>query len=67
MLNKFFLERKCQTSDYIEENIKELSSYNKDYLKRILKTAEKDIKSLNEVGDYTKKKYEELYNKVQKF
>ena len=53
--------------DYIEENIKELSSYNKDYLKRILKTAEKDIKSLNEVGDYTKKKYEELYNKVQKF
>ena len=54
-------------TDYIEENIKELSSYNKDYLKRILKTAEKDIKSLNEVGDYTKKKYEELYNKVQKF
>ena len=56
-----------QRYDYIEKNIKELSSYNKDYLKRILKTAEKDIKSLNEVGDYTKKKYEELYNKVQKF
>ena len=56
-----------QRYDYIEENIKELSSYNKDYLKRILKIAEKDIKSLNEVGDYTKKKYEELYNKVQKF
>ena len=55
-----------QRYDYIEENIKELSSYNKDYLKRILKTAEQDIKSLKEVGDYTKKKYEELYNKVQK-
>ena len=55
-----------QRYDYIEENIKELSSYNKNYLKRILKTAEQDIKGLSEVGDYTKKKYEELYNKVQK-
>ena len=62
-----YIELIMQRYDYIEENIKELSSYNKDYLKRILKTAEKDIKSLNEVGDYTKKKYEELYNKVQKF
>ena len=62
-----YIELIIQRYDYIEENIKELSSYNKDYLKRILKTAEKDIKSLNEVGDYTKKKYEELYNKVQKF
>ena len=62
-----YMELIIQRYDYIEENIKELSSYNKDYLKRILKTAEKDIKSLNEVGDYTKKKYEELYNKVQKF
>ena len=62
-----YIELIMQRYDYIEKNIKELSSYNKDYLKRILKTAEKDIKSLNEVGDYTKKKYEELYNKVQKF
>ena len=62
-----YIELIIQRYDYLEENIKELSSYNKDYLKRILKTAEKDIKSLNEVGDYTKKKYEELYNKVQKF
>lgn len=62
-----YIELIMQRYDYIEENIRELSSYNKDYLKRILKTAEKDIKSLNEVGDYTKKKYEELYNKVQKF
>ena len=62
-----YIELIMQRYDYIEENIKELSSYNKDYLKRILKNAEKDIKSLNEVGDYTKKKYEELYNKVQKF
>ena len=62
-----YIELIMQRYDYIEENIKELSSYNKDYLKRILKTAGKDIKSLNEVGDYTKKKYEELYNKVQKF
>ena len=62
-----YIELIMQRYDYIEENIKELSSYNKDYLKRILKIAEKDIKSLNEVGDYTKKKYEELYNKVQKF
>ncbi len=62
-----YIEVIMQRYDYIEENIKELSSYNKDYLKRILETAEKDIKSLNEVGDYTKKKYEELYNKVQKF
>ena len=62
-----YIELIMQRYDYIEENIKELSSYNKDYLKRILKTAEKDIKSLNEVGDYTKKKYEELDNKVQKF
>ena len=62
-----YIELIMQRYDYIEENIKELSSYNKDYLKRILKTAEKDIKSLNEVGDYTTKKYEELYNKVQKF
>ena len=62
-----YIELIMQRYDYIEENIKELSSYNKDYLKRILKTAEKDIKSLNEVGDYTKKKYEELYNKVHKF
>ena len=62
-----YIELIMQRYDYIEENIKELSSYNKDYLKRILKTADKDIKSLNEVGDYTKKKYEELYNKVQKF
>ena len=62
-----YIELIMQRYDYIEENIKELSSYNKDYLKRILKTAEKDINSLNEVGDYTKKKYEELYNKVQKF
>lgn len=62
-----YIELIMQRYDYIEENIKELSSYNKDYLKRILKTAEQDIKSLNEVGDYTKKKYEELYNKVQKF
>ena len=62
-----YIELIMQRYDYIEENIKELSSYNKDYLKRILKTAEKDIKSLNAVGDYTKKKYEELYNKVQKF
>lgn len=62
-----YIELIMQRYDYIEENIKELSGYNKDYLKRILKTAEKDIKSLNEVGDYTKKKYEELYNKIQKF
>ena len=62
-----YIELIMQRYDYIEENIKELSSYNKDYLKRILKTAEQDIKSLNEVGDYTKKMYEELYNKVQKF
>ena len=62
-----YIELIMQRYDYIEKNIKELSSYNKDYLKRILKTAEKDIKSLNEVEDYTKKKYEELYNKVQKF
>lgn len=62
-----YIELIMQRYDYIEKNIKELSSYNKDYLKRILKTAEKDIKSLNEVGDYTKKKYEELYNKIQKF
>ena len=62
-----YIELIMQRYDYIEENIKELSSYNKDYLKRILKTAEKDINSWNEVGDYTKKKYEELYNKVQKF
>lgn len=61
-----YIELIMQRYDYIEENIKELSSYNKDYLKRILKTAEQDIKSLKEVGDYTKKKYEELYNKVQK-
>ena len=61
-----YIELIMQRYDYIEKNIKELSSYNKDYLKRILKTAEKDIKSLNEVGDYTKKKYEDLYNKVQK-
>lgn len=62
-----YIELIMQRYDYIEENIKELSSYNKDYLKRILKTAEQDIKNLNEVGDYTKRKYEELYNKVQKF
>lgn len=62
-----YIELIMQRYDYIEENIKELSSYNKDYLKRILRTAEQDIKSLKEVGDYTKKKYEELYNKVQKF
>lgn len=62
-----YIELIMQRYDYIEENVKELSSYNKDYLKRILKTAEQDIKNLNEVGDYTKKKYEELYNKVQKF
>ena len=62
-----YIELIMQTYDYIEENIKELSSYNKNYLKRILKTAEQDIKGLSEVGDYTKKKYEELYNKVQKF
>lgn len=62
-----YIELIMQRYDYIEENIKELSNYNKDYLKRILKTAEQDIKNLNEVGDYTKKKYEELYNKVQKF
>ncbi len=61
-----YIELIMQRYDYIEENIKELSSYNKDYLKRILKTAEQDIKSLKKVGDYTKKKYEELYNKVQK-
>ena len=61
-----YIELIMQRYDYIEENIKELSSYNKNYLKRILKTAEQDIKSLNKVGDYTKKKYEELYNKVQK-
>lgn len=61
-----YIELIIQRYDYIEENIKELSSYNKNYLKRILKTAEQDIKSLNKVGDYTKKKYEELYNKVQK-
>lgn len=61
-----YIELIMQRYDYIEENIKELSSYNKDYLKRILKIAEQDIKSLKEVGDYTKKKYEELYNKVQK-
>lgn len=61
-----YIELIIQRYDYIEENIKELSSYNKNYLKRILKTAEQDIKSLKEVGDYTKKKYEELYNKVQK-
>ena len=61
-----YIELIMQRYDYIEENIKELSSYNKNYLKRILKTAEQDIKSLKEVGDYTKKKYEELYNKVQK-
>lgn len=62
-----YIELIMQRYDYIEENIKELSSYNKDYLKKILKTAEQDIKNLNEVGDYTKRKYEELYNKVQKF
>ncbi len=62
-----YIELIMQRYDYIEENIKELSSYNKNYLKRILKTAEQDIKGLSEVGDYTKKKYEELYNKVQKF
>lgn len=62
-----YIELIMQRYDYIEENIKELSSYNKDYLKRILKTAEQDIKNLKKVGDYTKKKYEELYNKVQKF
>lgn len=62
-----YIELIMQRYDYIEENVKELSSYNKDYLKRILKTAEQDIKSLNEVGDYTKKMYGELYNKVQKF
>ena len=62
-----YIELIMQRYDYIEENVKELSSYNKDYLKRILKTAEQDIRSLKEVGDYTKKKYEELYNKVQKF
>lgn len=62
-----YIELIMQRYDYIEENIKELSSYNKDYLKRILKTAEQDIKSLNEVGDYTKKMYEKIYNKVQKF
>jgi len=62
-----YIELIIQRYDYIEENIKELSSYNKDYLKRILKTAEQDIKNLKKVGDYTKKKYEELYNKVQKF
>ena len=62
-----YIELIMQRYDYIEENIKELSSYNKDYLKRILKTAEQDIKNLNEVGDYTNRKYEELYNKVQKF
>lgn len=61
-----YIELIMQRYDYIEENIKELSNYNKNYLKRILKTAEQDIKSLKEVGDYTKKKYEELYNKVQK-
>lgn len=61
-----YIELIMQRYDYIEENIKELSSYNKDYLRRILKTAEQDIKGLSEVGDYTKKKYEELYNKVQK-
>ena len=61
-----YIELIMQRYDYIEENIKELSSYNKNYLKRILKTAEQDIKGLSEVGDYTKKKYEELYNKVQK-
>lgn len=61
-----YIELIMQRYDYIEENVKELSSYNKNYLKRILKTAEQDIKSLKEVGDYTKKKYEELYNKVQK-
>ena len=61
-----YIELIMQRYDYIEENIKELSNYNKNYLKRILKTAEQDIKSLNKVGDYTKKKYEELYNKVQK-
>lgn len=62
-----YIELIMQRYDYIEENIKELSSYNKDYLKRILKIAEQDIKGLSEVGDYSKKKYEELYNKVQKF
>lgn len=62
-----YIELIMQRYDYIKENIKELSSYNKNYLKRILKTAEQDIKGLSEVGDYTKKKYEELYNKVQKF
>lgn len=61
-----YIELITERYDYIEKNLKELGKYNKYYLVKTLITAYNDINSLKNVGNGTRKKFDDLYEKVKK-
>lgn len=61
-----YIELITERYDYIEKNLKDLDKYNKYYLVKTLVTAYKDINNLKNVGDETRKKFDDLYEKVSK-
>lgn len=61
-----YIELITERYDYIEKNLKELDQYNKYYLTKTLITAYNDIVNLKNIENETRKKFNDLYEKVKK-